>query len=150
MQIADELKTKRDEVAGKIDALRREIASLELQCGAFDVVIRVYDADYRPESAKPLRARKPSKVSASSVTPLLHGIDKRGTLLRMLRDANSPISTSDCARTLAAKIGLPTDDPRVGHLGNVLSRDLERLVRDGRVRYAAAPDSNRRLWEIAA
>lgn len=55
MQITDKLETKREEVARKIDALRREIASLELQCSAFNVVIRVYDADYRPESMIHLR-----------------------------------------------------------------------------------------------
>ncbi|OJF96759.1 hypothetical protein [Pararhizobium antarcticum] len=150
MQIVDELKRKRGEVSGRIDALRSEIAALEEQRAAFDTVLTVYDPGYRPEEAVPARIRRPSKVSASDVTQLLKGIDKRGSLLRMLREADGPISTGECARLLARQIGIADDDPRLGQLGNVLSRDLDKLVKNGRVRYAPVGDGGRRLWEIAA
>lgn len=152
MQFVDELKRKRGEVCGRIDALRSEIASLEEQRAAFDIIIiKVYDPRYRVEAAAQARVRRPSKVSASSVTPLLKGVDKRGCLLRMLREADGPISTGDCARMLAGQIGMADDDPRLGQLGNVLSRDLDKLVKNGRVRYAPVGDNGgRRLREIAA
>ncbi|MBA3041896.1 MAG: hypothetical protein KJ670_13325 [Alphaproteobacteria bacterium] len=150
MQFVDELKRKRGEVSGRIDALRSEIAALEEQRAAFDIIIKVYDPGYRVEAAVQARVRKPSKVSTSSVTPLLKGIDKRGSLLRMLREADGPISTGECARRMAGQIGLAADDPRLGQLGNVLSRDLDKLVKNGRVRYAPVGDGGRRLWEIAA
>jgi hypothetical protein len=150
MQIVDELKRKRGEVCGRIDVLRSEISALEEQRTAFDTILKVYDPDYRPEEVVSARIRRTSKVSASSVTPLLKGVDKRGSLLRMLREADGPISTGECARLLARQIGIADGDPRLGQLGNVLSRDLDKLVKNGRVRYAPVGDGGRRLWEIAA
>jgi hypothetical protein len=50
---------------------------------------------------------------------------------------------------MAGQIGIADDDPRLGQLGNVLSRDLDKLVKNGRVRYAPVGDGSR-LWEIAA
>lgn len=149
MYIVDELKSKRGEFSARIEALRSEIAVLEEQRAAFDTILKVYDTDYRPAEAVPARIRRPSKVSASSVTPLLKGVDKRGSLLRMLREADGPISTGECAKLMAGQIGIGADDPRLGQLGNVLSRDLDKLVKTGRVRYAPVGDGGRRLWEIA-
>lgn len=150
MQVVDELKKKREELGARIEALRGEIAILEQQRAAFDTVLMVYDESYRPEGATRVRSRKLPKVPASAVTPLLKDVDKRGALLRILRDAEAPVSTADCAKQVALQIGLTEDDPRLGQLGNVLSRDLDRLVRDGRARYAGVVDGQRRLWESAA
>lgn len=90
MQIVDELKRKRGEVCCRIDALRSQISALEEQRAAFDTILTVYDPGYRPEEAVPPRIGRPSKVSASDVTPLLKGIDKRGSLLRMLKTGRLP------------------------------------------------------------
>jgi hypothetical protein len=150
MQVVEELRKKREELGARIEALRGEIALLEQQRVAFDVVLRVYDESYRPDSVVRVRSRKPPRIAASSVTPLLKHVDKRGTLLRILREAEAPVSTTDCAKQVALQIGLTEDDPRLGQLGNVLSRDLDKLVRDGRARYAGIADGQRRLWESAA
>ena len=150
MQLVEELKKKREELEPKIDALRGEIAVLEQQRAAFDTVLKVYDESYRPNGAARICSRKPLKVPASAVTPLLKDLDKRGALLRILRDAEAPVSTADCAKQVALQIRLTEDDPRLGQIGNVLSRDLDKLVKDGRGRYAGVADGQRRLWESAA
>jgi hypothetical protein len=150
MQVVEELKKKREQLGGRIEALRGEIAVLEQRRVAFDTVLKVYDESYCPDGAVRVRSRKPPKVPASSVTPLLKDLDKRGALLRILRDAEAPVSTADCAKQVALQIGLTEDDPRLGQIGNVLSRDLDKLVRDGRARYAGVADGQRRLWESAA
>ncbi|MDL2410874.1 hypothetical protein PY650_36180 [Rhizobium calliandrae] len=150
MQVVEELKKKREELGTMIEVLRGEIEILEQQRAAFDTVLKVYDENYRPDGAARIRSRKPPKVPASAVTPLLKDLDKRGALLRILRDAEAPVSTADCAKQVALQIGLTEDDPRLGQIGNVLSRDLDKLVKDGRARYAGVADGQRRLWESAA
>ena len=150
MQLVEELKKKREELGTRIEALRGEIAILEQQRAAFDTVLKICDESYRPDSGVRVRSRKPPKVPASSVTPLLKDLDKRGALLRILRDAEAPVSTADCAKQVALQIRLTEDDPRLGQIGNVLSRDLDKLVKDGRGRYAGVADGQRRLWESAA
>lgn len=47
---------------------------------------------------------------------------------------------------MAGQIGIADDDPRLGQIGNVLSRDLDKVVNNGRVRYAPVGDGGRRLW----
>ena len=79
------------------------------------------------------------------MTPLLKDHDEHGALLRILRDAQALVSTADCAKQVALQIGLSEDDPRPGQLGIVLSRDLDKLVRDGRARYAGVAHCQRRL-----
>ncbi|MDL2405664.1 hypothetical protein PY650_08290 [Rhizobium calliandrae] len=101
MQVVEELKKKREELEAKIDALHGEIAVLEQQRAAFDTVLKVYDVRYRPDGAARIRPRKPPKVPASAVTPLLKDLDKRGALLRILRDAEAPVSTAHCAKQVA-------------------------------------------------
>ena len=71
MQVVEELKKKREELEGKIDALRGKIAILEQQRAAFDTVLKVYDESQRPDGAARIRSRKPPKVPASALTPLL-------------------------------------------------------------------------------
>jgi len=48
MQVVEELKKKREELGGRGSALRGEIAILEQQRAAFDIVLKVYDESYRP------------------------------------------------------------------------------------------------------
>lgn len=141
--MVEDLKKEREELGARIEALRGEISILEQQRAAFDTVLKVYDESYRPEGTARVRSRKPPKVPASLVTPLLKDLDKRGALLRILRDAQAPVSTADCAKQVALQIGLTEDDPRLGQIGNVLSRGLDKLVRDGRARYAGVADGQR-------
>jgi hypothetical protein len=148
-KVTEHLKNRRDGLIARIDALLKEVSILEQQLAAFDIILKDYDENYRPGGVVRARSRKPPKVPASSVTPLLKDVDQRGTLLRILREADASVSTADCARKLAVQIGLTGDDPRIAELGNVLSRDLDKLVRDGRARYAGVVDGQRRLWERA-
>ena len=150
MAVVDELKAKRDELSARIIELQDELGALERQQSAFDAVIAVYEPGYVPTGKAAAKPRKPPKVKPSSVAALFKGHDRRSFVLRTLREADKPISTADCAAAFARMIGLLDDDPRLGQIGNVLSRVLEQLGRSDRVRHAGMLDGHRRLWEISA
>lgn len=121
----EELKKKWEELGSRIKALRGEIAIHEQQRAAFDTILKVYDESYRPDGAARTRSRKPPEIPASSVTPLLKELVKRGALLRILRDAEAPVSTADCAKQVALQIGLAEDHPRA--VGEELRRIRKKL-----------------------
>ena len=104
--MTEHLKNRRDGLIARIDALLKEVSILEQQLAAFDIILKDYDENYRPGGVVRAHSRKPPKVPASSVTPLLKDVDQRGTLLRILREADASVSTADCARKLAVQIGL--------------------------------------------
>ncbi|MBB4956047.1 hypothetical protein H4S14_004091 [Agrobacterium vitis] len=147
MGIADELKTKRAEIGERIEVIRKEIAQLERQQAALDAVIAIYEPDYAasaPRSCRAGRKANPNGVLAE----VFNGIDRRSFVLRTLREAGRPITTSDCAVALAKEVGLPADDARLGQIGNKVSQVLDQLAKANRVRRAGKVDGHRHLWEI--
>ncbi|UFS80156.1 hypothetical protein LPB79_02415 (plasmid) [Rhizobium sp. T136] len=55
--------------------------------------------------------------------------DRRGFILRTLREAGRPISTAQCAQTFARETGFGEDDARLGQIGNGFSQTLDQLAR---------------------
>ncbi|MGV2121853.1 hypothetical protein ACQZ4R_01950 [Agrobacterium vitis] len=147
MGIADELKTKRAEIGERIEVIRKEIAQLERQQAALDAVIAIYEPDYAASATRSCRAGR--KANPNGVlAEVFNGIDRRSFVLRTLREAGRPITTSDCAVALAQEVGLPADDARLGQIGNKVSQVLDQLAKANRVRRAGKVDGHRHLWEI--
>jgi hypothetical protein len=148
---AHELKQKRAEIGLRIEGMRKEIAALEQQQSAFDIVIRTYEPEYTPatEPGVVRRRRQRDPKRDNDVSDLFRDFDRRGFVLRTLREAGHPISTAECAMVFARAIGLEADDIRLGKIGNRLSQTLDQLARANRVRRAGKADGHRYLWEVA-
>ncbi|MBB3318288.1 hypothetical protein FHT77_004184 [Rhizobium sp. BK181] len=54
---------------------------------------------------------------------LLKDIDRRGFVLRTLREARRPITTAECACAFARETGLQEDDARLEQTGSRFSLD---------------------------
>lgn len=147
--VADELKRKRAEIGTKIEELRAQIVALERQQAAFEVVIQAYEPEYSPAGAPRPTARR-KRQGIDEVSELLKDIDRRGFVLRTLREAGRPITTAECAQAFARETGLAEDDTRLGQVANRFSQTLDQLAKADRVRRAGKADGYRYLWEVAA
>lgn len=147
--VADELKQKRAEIGTKIEELRAQIVSMERQQAAFDVVIQAYDPGYSPVGT-PRAATRRKRQGVDEVSELLKDIDRRGFVLRTLREAGRSITTAECAKAFARETGLAEDDARLGQIANRFSQTLDQLAKADRVRRAGKADGYRYLWEVAA
>jgi phosphoglycolate phosphatase-like HAD superfamily hydrolase len=147
--VADELKRKRAEIDTKIEELRSQIASLERQQAAFDMVIQAYEPEYSP-AATPRAATRRKRQGVDEVSELLKDIDRRGFILGTLRHAGRPITTAECAQAFARETGLAEDDARLGQVANRFSQTLDQLAKTNRVRRAGKADGYRYIWEVAA
>lgn len=145
--VADELKRKRAEIDTKIEELRAQIVSMERQQAAFYVVIQSYEPEYSPAGAPRPTARR-KRQGVDEVSEMLKDIDRRGFVLRTLREAGRPITTAECAQAFARQTGLAEDDARLGQVGNRFSQTLDQLAKANRVRRAGKADGFRHLWEV--
>jgi hypothetical protein len=154
MDIVEDLKRKRAELTERIQAVIREHLALQGQVVALDKVITLYEPDYTPEKAHgPRRRGRPRNeglAPAAEINALLSAVNKRQAVLEILRDADRPLTTAECAAKLAERLGLKDDDPRLGQIANRLSASLDSLTKAERVRHAGMVDGRRVLWEIAA
>jgi len=145
--VVDELKRKRAEIGTKIEDLRAKIVTLEAQQAAFDVVIQTCKPRYAPAvAARTSRGRKSQEVDA--VSKLLKDFDRRGFILRTLREAGRPMTTAECAQAFAREAGLAEDDTQLDQIGNRFSQVFDQLSKTNRVRRAGKADGFRHLWEV--
>jgi hypothetical protein len=145
--VADELKQKRSDIGAKIEELRAQIVSLTRQQAAFDVVIQTYEPEYSPTGAPRPTARR-KRQGVDEVSELLKDIDRRGFVLRTLREAGRPITMAECAQAFARETGLAEDDARLGQVANRFSQTLDQLAKANRVRRAGKAAGFRHLWEV--
>lgn len=150
MGVSDELKAKREELAGRVRDLTAELADLQAQIAAVDTVIAIYEPEWKPEQPQKRRGRPPKAESVKELDRIIGGTNKRQMTLDILRTARRPLSTAECAAEFASRHGLSESDPRVTVIGNRLSSVLDALHKAGRVRHAGMIDGHRRQWEIAA
>ncbi|MDE8757607.1 MULTISPECIES: hypothetical protein [Rhizobium] len=79
-------------------------------------------------AAAPRNRRAGTKTNPNGVlAEVFDGVDRRSFVLRTLREAGRPIKTSDCAVALAKEVGLPSDDARLGQIGNKVSQVLDQV-----------------------
>ena len=133
------LVTKRAELAGRIEAARRELERLEANVGHLDGAIKLFAPDYKLEG---IRAKPPRRRNRF----FIQGECQR-LILEIFRDAAQPLSAVRLAEALAQRKGL---EPRVGVLEAVRKSALgavKRLVGKG-VIVTAGGDDTGRLWRL--
>ena len=133
------LVTKRAELAGRIEAARRELERLEANVGHLDGAIKLFAPDYKLEG---IRAKPPRRRNRF----FIQGECQR-LILEIFRDAAQPLSAVRLAEALAQRKGL---EPRVGVLEAVRKSALgavKRLVGKG-VIVTAGGDDTERLWRL--
>jgi hypothetical protein len=133
------LKAKRSEIAGKIEALQREMRLLVSTIGHIDATIRTFDPSVDLEDIK---SRLPPRFQA------FKGEVSR-ILLDALREAKTPLPVYDLTLTVAASRGITTDDkPFMLILRRRVDACLRNLRKRGTVR-STRPANSPMLWEIA-
>lgn len=153
MSVVCELKQKRAALTGRLQQIERERADIQELMKALDRVILSYEPDYQastlpgPEHGGRSRMVKPS---SSEVKSAMSGVNKRQTVLEVLREAGEPISVADCAAKVAAKLGIPSEPANLSDIAHRLSAVLTQLTSAGRVRQSGQFDGRRVLWEVAA
>lgn len=151
--IVQGLQDKRAALEERLATLSAEMAETQRQMAAIDTVIAMYDPDWKPATAV-ARRRKPKTEAGMAFDAALGGVNKRQAVLSVLRDADHPLSTAECAAEIAARNGIAADDRVLPIIGNRISAVLDALRKTGRVRHAddgedRAP-GHKRLWEIAS
>ncbi|TAY98666.1 MarR family transcriptional regulator [Rhizobium leguminosarum] len=140
------------EIDGKMEELRREIGSLEVQKSVFQTVIRVYDPSFEI-SPPPSKARQASSRETASgrVTKLLKGKNNRHIVLDVLLRSERPTTTAEIAEKFASEADLGSEAVRLeSALTSRFSATLNGLVKQGLVRQVGAiEDGRRHLWEIS-
>lgn len=153
MSVADELKQKRAEVESRLLAIAKEQMELQKLVTALDLVIGTFDPDYQVAStagpARIARARKPGGLSAEAEAAIGR-VNKRQTVLEVLRESGKPITTTDCASKFAAKLGITCEEPEMAQIAHRLSAVLTQLTNAGRVRQSGPFEGRKHLWEVAA
>ena len=133
------LVAKRAELAGRIEAARRELEQLETDVGHLDGSIKLFAPDYKLEGirVKPQRRRNPLFIRGEC----------QRLVLEIFRDAAQPLSVVRLAEVLAQRKGL---EPSPGVLEAVRKSALgavKRLAGKG-VIVAAGGDDTGRLWRL--
>ncbi len=149
MSVSVELKTKRDELSARIQALSAELCTVQAQIAALDTVIGIYDPDWKADEPKSKRRGRPPRTgSMKQLKSVIKDTNTRQLTLEIIRTAQRPITLSECASAFAERHGIAFDDPMVMMIGKTLTPVLTKLHADGRVRHAATAGEEPN-WEIA-
>ncbi len=153
MSVASELKQKRAALAERLEQLEREQTDVQELMKALDRVILSYEPDYQASTLAGTehvgRSRRVKPLS-SEVKAAMSGVNKRQTVLEVLREAGEPISAADCAAKFAAKLDVPCEPANISEIAHRLSAVLTQLTHAGRVRQSGKFDGRKVLWEVAA
>jgi len=133
------LKAKRAEIAGRIEAMQREMRLLVATIGHIDATIRTFDPNVDLEDIK---SKLPPRFQA------FKGEVSR-IVLDALREAKSPLPVYDLTLTVAAGRGISTDEkPFMIILRRRVDACLRNLRKRGTVK-SSRPSGSLTLWEIA-
>ena len=149
VSVVEEFRAKLSELDARIEAAKAEIAILDEQRAAVQIVIGVFD----PRAVTPAVPKARSSDCSTPgrrVTDLLKGRNVRGDVLDILREAEAPILAADLAEQFLKREGVDTPIYGIGpNLAGRFAGLLDRMAESGIVRSSPAPDGRRRLWEIA-
>lgn len=130
---------KRAEIAGKIEAMQREMRTLIATVGHIDATIRTFDPSMALEDITP---KLPPRFQA------FKGEVSR-ILLDALREAKMPLPVFDLTLSVAAGRGINTDDkPFMIILRRRVDAALRNMRKRGLVR-SSRPSGSLTLWQIA-
>ena len=133
------LVTKRAELAGRIEAARRELERLEANVGHLDGAIKLFAPDYKLEG---IRAKPPRRRNRF----FIQGECQR-LILEIFRDAAQPLSAVRLAEALAQRKGLESSPAVLDLVRKSALGAVKRLV--GKcVIVTAGGDDTERLWRL--
>jgi hypothetical protein len=127
MSVSDELKQKRLELESRLLEIAKEQIELQKLVTALDLVIGTFDPDYQvAPTAGPARIARPrgSGGLSAEAKAAIGGVNKRKTVLELLREAGEPITTADCASKFAAKLGIACEERDMAQIAHRLSAVL--------------------------
>lgn len=153
MSVSDELKQKRLELESRLLEIAKEQIELQKLVTALDLVIGTFDPDYQvAPTAGPARIARPrgSGGLSAEAKAAIGGVNKRQTVLEVLREAGEPITTADCASKFAAKLGIACEERDMAQIAHRLSAVLTQLTNAGRVRQSGLFEGRKHLWAVAA
>jgi hypothetical protein len=133
------LVTKRAELAGRIEAARRELEQFEANVGHLDGAIKLFAPDYELEGIRAKPARRRNRF-------FIQGECQR-LILEIFRDAAQPLSAARLAEVLAQRKGLESSPTVLDLVRKSALGAVKRLVGKG-VIVAAGGDDTGRLWRL--
>lgn len=131
---------KRGELAGRIEELKGEMASLTGDVQALDRAIKIYDPTYRIRSIKAKRTRRQSRFFPG------HGEGSR-FVLDTLRQAHGPLSTNAIADMAIEQKGLDRNDEKA--IRACILTTLSRQRKQGVVVEKGRDQSGAIKWALA-
>jgi hypothetical protein len=135
MSVADELKQRRLELEPMLLEIAKGQIELQKLVTALDLVIGTFDPDYQVAPiAGPMRIARPRKsgVLSAEANAVIGGVNKRQTVLEVLREAGEPITTTDCASKFAAKLGIACEERDMAQIAHRISDVLTQSTNAGR------------------
>jgi hypothetical protein len=127
------LVAKRAELAGRIEAHRRELEQLEAHVGHLDGAIKLFAPDYQLEG---IRAKPPRRRNRF----FLQGECQR-LVLEIFREAAQPLSAPRLAEALARRKGLEASSAVIEPLRKSALGVVKRLVGKGVIAPAGSDDA---------
>jgi hypothetical protein len=134
------LVAKRAELAGRIEAARRQLEQLEADVGHLDGAIKLFAPDYKLEDIRAKPARRRNRLFVQGECQRL--------ILEIFRDAAQPLSAARLAEVLAQRKGLESSPAVLDLVRKSALGAVKRLVGKG-VIVAAGGDETGRLWRLA-
>ena len=132
------LTAKRSELAGLVAHHRKEMSRLSEEIRMLDASIKLFEPDYRIRPVKPKRYQKKNEF-------FKHG-EARRTILDVLRDADSPLSTNDITRAVMSSKGIDVSGEKA--LQASILATLHKQMKSGLVELTSKDRKGQCIWEL--
>jgi hypothetical protein len=133
------LVAKRAELAGQIEACRRELEHLEADVGHLDGAIKLFAPDYKLEN---IRAKPPGRRNR-----FFHQGECQRLVLEIFRDASEPLSAGRLAEALAQRKRLEASPALIEQMRKSALGAVKRLAGKGIIE-AAGTDGGGKTWSV--
>jgi len=133
------LVAKRAQLAGRIDACRRELERLVVDVGHLDGAIRLFAPDYKLDRIRAKTARRRNRF--------FHQGECQRLVLEIFRDASEPLSASRLAEALAQRKGLEASAALIEQMRKSALGAVKRLAGKGII-TAAGTDGGGKTWSV--
>lgn len=127
LHVVSALREKRDELAGLVAKMERELSAHRESLGHVDATLRLFAPELTPETIRPKRPQNRDGM--------FHNGELPRRILDTLRRAPEPVHIADIAKAIMPVKGLkPVDGPALDDMVVRLGKSLNRLKHKGLVR----------------
>jgi hypothetical protein len=133
------LTAKRAELAGLAAYHRKEMVRISEEVKMLDAAIKLFEPDYRIRSIKPKRYQKKNEFFKNG--------EARRTILDVLREADSPITTNDIARSVMSSKGISSESEKA--LQASILATLHKQMKSGLVELTGKDRAGNCIWVLA-